>query len=208
MFNINYTAFNTMARRSDHTRKELEQLALEAGAQIIAEEGFANFSARKVARKIGYTIGTIYNVFESHDDFILHINATTLRDMASFIRSNVKQDSEGEEAVGQIANAYLCFTKENYNRWSALFEYRLPQGMAVPSWYMEEIRSLFDMVEHAVLPLCRGDRSKASRAAKTLWASIHGICQLGLTGRLDTVEAEATETLVDSLIKNYLKGLQ
>lgn len=42
------------------------------------EVGFAHFSAREVAKRIGYSIGTIYNVFGSYDAFILAINGRTL----------------------------------------------------------------------------------------------------------------------------------
>ena len=51
-----------MARRNDHTRDELKEMAISAGQSIIIHEGFNKFSARKVARNIGYTVGTIYNI--------------------------------------------------------------------------------------------------------------------------------------------------
>ena len=36
----------------------------------MAQAGFGGFSAREVARRIGYSVGTIYNVFDSLD----HLN--------------------------------------------------------------------------------------------------------------------------------------
>ena len=53
-----------MARRNDNSRDELKEMSIAAGQEIILAEGFASFSARKVAKNIGYTIGTIYNIFE------------------------------------------------------------------------------------------------------------------------------------------------
>src|SRR5207253_2291494 len=50
-----------MARRSDHTRAELEALILDEGHRLMAETGYARFSAREVAKRVGYSIGTIYN---------------------------------------------------------------------------------------------------------------------------------------------------
>ncbi|MDA0782500.1 MAG: TetR/AcrR family transcriptional regulator [Proteobacteria bacterium] len=116
-----------MARRSDYTREELVEMAIAAGQKIIAEQGFSGFSARKVAKAIGYTIGTIYNIFESHNNFILHINAVTLRDIAYFLEE--KAIGKNESAIKQLAEAYTQFAKNNYNRWSALFEHRLPEGI-------------------------------------------------------------------------------
>ena len=56
-----------MGRRSDHSREELRELILKAGETLMAEVGFADFSAREVAKRIGYSIGTIHNVFGSVD---------------------------------------------------------------------------------------------------------------------------------------------
>ena len=57
-----------MARRSDHSREELYELALEKAGEIAEKEGLRGLTARGVAREIGYTIGTLYNIFEDLDD--------------------------------------------------------------------------------------------------------------------------------------------
>ncbi|MEO0642572.1 MAG: helix-turn-helix domain-containing protein, partial [Pseudomonadota bacterium] len=58
-----------MGRRSDHTANELRQLLIECGHKLIAERGFAKFSGREAARRAGYTVGTLYNVFGSLDGY-------------------------------------------------------------------------------------------------------------------------------------------
>ena len=60
-----------MGRRSDHTREELRELILEEGHRQLSEVGFARFSAREVAKGVGYSIGTIYNVFGSYNALML-----------------------------------------------------------------------------------------------------------------------------------------
>jgi AcrR family transcriptional regulator len=194
-----------MARRSDHTREELKELAVSAGQKIIREEGFANFSARKVARNIGYTIGTIYNIFENHDDFILNINIVTLHDLGNFIESNTSET--GEKGIKQMADAYVEFAQKDYNRWSALFEHMMPKGDELPKWYDDEIRKIFLAVEQQFLDIIT-DKEEAKMAARTIWAGIHGICQLGLTGKLDIVDAKPINELTDSLIHNYLQSIK
>ena len=197
--------FNKMARRSDYTREELTNMAISAGQKILAKEGFAKFSARKVAREIGYTIGTIYNIFKSHDDFILHINAVTLNDIADFLEKKTK--GKNEVAIKQLAESYIEFAKNDYNRWSALFEHQLLKGDEPPKWYAKEIKRIFDIVEKHFEGIA-SNKKEAEIAAKTIWAGIHGICQLSLTGKLDTVGAKSMKELTDSLIDNYLRGLK
>ncbi len=67
-----------MGRRSDHSREELGALALDAARKIVEQEGLRGLTARRVARDIGYTIGTIYNHFENLDDLIMQLNGQTL----------------------------------------------------------------------------------------------------------------------------------
>ena len=62
-----------MGRRSDHGREELEALILDAGRQVLAEGGYARFSAREVAKRIGYSVGTIMHVFGNVDGLMVAI---------------------------------------------------------------------------------------------------------------------------------------
>lgn len=195
-----------MARRSDHSREEQKQMAIAAGQKIIIEEGFNNFSARKVAKEIGYTIGTIYNIFASHDDLILHINAVTLGDLGNCIKESHKPELESSAQIKQLANAYLEFAKTNQARWSALFEHNIAPDTALPEWYVLKIQDLFLAVAQVIKPMLNDDKD-SEQAAKALWASIHGICALGLSGKLDVVGAKSVQVLMDDLIDNYMKGL-
>jgi AcrR family transcriptional regulator len=55
----------------------LQELILAEGQRLLAEVGYARFSAREVAKRIGYSIGTIYNVFGSHDALLTALNSRT-----------------------------------------------------------------------------------------------------------------------------------
>ena len=76
-----------MGRRSDHSREELEALIVAEGHRLLAETGYARFSAREVAKRIGYSIGTIYNVFADLDRLMMAINGRTFVLWAAFLRS-------------------------------------------------------------------------------------------------------------------------
>lgn len=197
-----------MARRNDHTREELKRMATTAGHKIIAKEGFSKFSARKVSKEIGYTIGTLYNIFESHNELILYINATTLDTMRTFIIKRFDKSLCSANALKNLCASYVQFSQENYNTWSALFQFNLPQGAKLPEWYASKIAALFALVEVPLFPLSNNDHARTKRAAKVLWASIHGICQLGLTGKLHIVEHESIKTLTDFLIDNFIQGIK
>lgn len=202
-----------MARRSDHTRVEIKAMAVAAGRDLIRDAGYSGFSARKVATAIGYTVGTLYNVFENHDDIVLHINAVTLDDLLSFMEkrfggsggADVTQNDH--RALKALAACYIDYARENYNCWSALFEHNLAPDMPLPDWYGEKIGALFTLIEARLKPVIGPDEAELRQTARVLWASIHGICALTLTNKLTLVGVETPESLTSSLIENYIAGL-
>ena len=51
------------------------------GREIVEYKGFSGLSARKVVREIGYTVGTLYNVFDNFTELVCHTNSNTLDDL-------------------------------------------------------------------------------------------------------------------------------
>jgi AcrR family transcriptional regulator len=196
-----------MGRRNDHTRNEIKEMAIKAELELIEEGGFQNCSARKVAARIGYSAGTLYNVFEDYDDLVLHANAVTLDDLKDYVEKNLDRDLEGVEALKRVGVCYIEFAHENDFRWKALFDYRRPTDTELPQWYLSRLNSLFAIGEKLILPLVQGDFESAQRVTQVLWAGVHGICSLGLTQRLGQDGTELLKTMSDSLIENYLRGL-
>jgi AcrR family transcriptional regulator len=196
-----------MARRNDHTKEEIREMVIRAGSDLIKSSGFSGFSTRQIAKEIGYTVGTLYNVFESYDDIVLHINASTLDDMRKFIEEGLNSKLKNAKAVKQLAKLYIDFAHKNHNSWSALFEYNVPSELDLPEWYNQRIENLFSIVE-GLLSEFISKKSEALKHAKVIWASIHGICVLSLTQKLNVAGTESVEVLTDSLIENYLRGLE
>ncbi len=190
-----------MARRSDHSREELKDLAVRKGLEIIDKNGFSGFSARGIAKAMGYTVGTLYHVFGDLDQYMLHINAQILDDWHEELRRGLKRTKK--DPLRYLAQGYIDFARAHYDRWTMLFEFKMAKPTPLPDWYTEKMTRLFRLVENAILPHSDGDLRKARQDAKVLWAGIHGICVLSLSGKLDIVGAEKTEVLVNSLLDKY-----
>ena len=196
-----------MARRSDHTPEQLKTLMIKVGLKLIRKDGFRSFSARKVASEVGYTVGSVYHVFGSYDGLILHINVAILDYMYEEVKSAL-EGARRKEGLLALAEAYVDFAGAHYPAWLALFEYRLDETTELPDWYQERLQALFLLIEDQLLPYVGNDRKKARREAKVLWAGIHGIATLGLSGKLDVVGADSMHLLVKSFIGNYILGLR
>lgn len=170
-----------MARRSDHSRSELEALIIGEGHRQMAETGFARFSAREVAKRIGYSIGTIYNVFGSYDRLILAINTQTFRLWAEHLRARL--EASGEDRIRALVEGYFSFASENMNLWMAIYDHRLPPGTPMPEEFAARRAELTDIViTEVAAALPEAARAKAPGLARSLIATVHGHCLFALNG--------------------------
>ncbi len=195
-----------MGRRNDHTRKEIKEMAIKAGLEIIEEKGFSNLSTRKVASRIGYSVGTLYNVFENFDDLVFHINALTLKDLYYYVKEKLNSE-QGAEAIKKIGASYIDYSIESSNKWNALFEYTRPPESKVPKWYLAKVNKLLTLPQQYLIPMFGGDEETAKKVSKILWGGVHGICSLGRTHRLGGDGAGLLKAMAYSLIENYLMGI-
>ena len=67
-----------MVRRSIHSPEQLRELVIQSAREIIVKEGLSRLSAREIARKIGYSPGTLYNLFDNLNELLLQVQARTL----------------------------------------------------------------------------------------------------------------------------------
>lgn len=170
-----------MGRRSDHSRAELEELILSAGEAHLAEAGFAGFSAREVAKRVGYSVGTIYNLFGSYDRLILAINARTLRAWAGFLRERLAGGDE--DRLAALVGGYFDFAAENRNRWMALYDHRMGGEANLPDDFLAAFEALVALIR-AEVAAARAEASPEEVGALTgsLVAIAHGHCMFALNG--------------------------
>jgi AcrR family transcriptional regulator len=197
-----------MARRGEHSREEIRQMALDAAEAIVAREGYPGLSTRKVAAAIRYTVGTLYLVFENLDDLTLQINGRTLDALYDWLLA--RQEASGasgdtEQAILALANAYVAYAEAETPRWSMLFEY-VVQENEQPEWYQNKLGRVFGLVEAALRPLSADDL-ETQRIARVLWAGVHGICLLKIRQRMTLAGNQDAEAMTRMLVSNFLRGL-
>lgn len=190
-----------MARRKDHTREELTRLAVEAGRELVTTQGTAALTARNVAEAIGYTPGTLYNIFENIDALAAAINIESMRTFSRRLRSIVAQPGTTEDRIRRIAQAYLDFHREEPQLWSLLFAVPVDHHSEA---YHQAIHEIFDQVTEAMLPLSDSP-TLARQKAKVLWSTLHGICLLQQSGKLNVSENDSSEALVAIFLDQFLK---
>lgn len=183
-------------------------MAMNAARGIVRRDGLRGLTARNLAAAIGYSPGTLYNLFENLDELALHVNASTLDALYDAV-SKDSRTGNPEADLTRMLDRYLAFLEDNSALWAAIFEYRHAPQATLPDWYLERVQRLLRRVETVLAPLFTpSEERELQEAASVLWSSLHGICTLAQDGRLSRVSAQSVPQMAQSLIANYLVGLR
>ena len=196
-----------MARRSDHTREQLKEMALVAAEQLLSEKSASELSTRQIATKMGYTVGTLYQIFKNLPDLLLHVNARTLKKLYDDCQQLELVQLNPEQVILSYANVYLSFAHSHAGLWEVIFDNTIINDDELPDWYLGQVNSLFSLVE-SQLKIIRPEASELeiTKTSRVLWSSVHGICTLSINNNLFAQSACNSSELIDSLIYNFLSG--
>lgn len=181
-------------------------MALNAARDIVAQDGLRGLSTRRIAREIGYAPGTLYQLFDDLDDLIAQMNADTLEALLEACKG-VDNKAGPEAALQRLAARYVRFVGEHPKLWNAVFEHTLPDGKTLHERHISAVTRLLGLAETALEPLFSpGMENDLLHESRVLWASLHGITSLAVSGKL--AQAETPEDMARSLATNYIAGLR
>ena len=195
-----------MGRRNDHSREQLHDLALRSAAEIVESSGAAALTMREVARRIGYTVGALYHCFINLDDLTVQLNERTVIELRQALENVNRQSSDADQRLRLLAAGYLGYALLHTHRWRLVFEHRLPPGQPAPKSYRAHTAALFEMVaQNLPAKVCGRNRTQAPVIAATLWSSVHGICMLAVSGKLQVGTSASVQKLLDVLLDRFLE---
>jgi len=195
-----------MGRRNDHSRIEFRELALDAATSIVAAHGLSALSARKVAAKISYTVGSLYLAFRNLDDLVQQVNQRTFMLLLESVQDAVARSREPAQQVFALGDAYIDFASLENRLWSAIFEHRMASGCGDEGEFNAQADQISALM-HEALQLMAPARTpeQVGIAARSLFSGVHGVCAMYLINGSASDGATARR-LAHELITNYLDG--
>ncbi len=177
---------------------------IDAAQTMICTNGANSLTARSIAKQLGVSVGTVYNVHGSMDGLIEAVNARTLARLEREIAAIELQQGSVEDVLVEFAERYMTYVQNNLNLWSMMFEGQLSDSANVNQ---VRIDRLFGFLEKALEPVA-DDANTRAKSARVLWASVHGILQMAFTGRLQLLKIDDVKGIVRHAIKCHLAGLK
>lgn len=196
-----------MGRRSVHSPEELRQLILDASKSIVERNGIAGLSAREIARLIGYSPGTLYNIFENLDDVLLTLQLQLAERTVEHLKA-VPLSGDGTKDIAALTTAYVSFALDNRRLWNLLFAHSLPAGINPPPGLQDQFNSIVQTVKTALAPSAPHlSDEQLEISARTLWAGVYGITALAVTDKGRNMTTATVQLFANHLTSTFLKGL-
>lgn len=190
-----------MGRRSLHTLEQLKELFISTTLAIVEQDGVAGLSARTIARKVGYSPGTLYNVFENLDALIFHVEVRVLDDLGTRLL-DAQTGAEPRERLLRVAETYLAFAEERPLAWSLLFEHHVGSPIKVPTAYTERLELIVKVIEHAVRAQDVAMEAETAQAmSRLIFCALNGIAALATSAKLAKIGSSTARALMRDLVE-------
>ncbi|MCI5078423.1 TetR/AcrR family transcriptional regulator [Oricola sp.] len=192
----------------------VKRRAIEIAGRLIDEGGAEALQMRAIARELGVSVGSVYNIVGDIDALHRLVNVDLLDELGmagSETTERLRRDGVRDVRTRLIALAetYLDFVERNHVKWAALLAFnRSRPSVAMPESYMLRQEMLFDIIADVLAdtPL-RNDDTRRQTAARALWSAVHGIVTNNFVGRGDASLAVESRVQIDLLVTVFVRGL-
>ncbi len=181
---------------------------LDAARTLYFAHGADGVSARKIASAVGVSATTIYIYYRNIDDLLHHLRMEGFALLIQYL-----QDATGDSALERILDmgrAYFRFGSEHSNYYEVMFFHRfreLPKAEII----QREVYALTLLRDVVKSGIEQGEiRRDLDLMVLTngLWAEIHGVTSLAVSGRLWQTAAGQHERVLDAILEGMARWLR
>jgi AcrR family transcriptional regulator len=184
--------------------KDTRERIVEIARAMIVHEGAAGFSLREVARRAEVSPAAVYRHFASKDELAGAVTAIGFQKLCMYLLRATNERTP-RARLDTAGDAYMRFALENPEDYRAIFMTPARKKVAGPTG--EAFQLLMDRVRECMdaRVLRRGD---VRMLAVSIWAHVHGLVSLRLSGHLaeagsDADFARVYRQSVDRLVSAY-----
>jgi AcrR family transcriptional regulator len=189
-------------------QNQMKELLLKAGRQLVSEEGVEALSARKLALKANSSVGVIYNIFGTMDNYVTEQNILTLTDLFNLMNGVVLSTSPFNN-LNRYAEVLTAYIEANPNLWYLLYQRHLCTNAPVSSIAEARVIKKIDvLIGMQALRLIGNMEAKEKRlAVKVLEMSLFALSGYLLGNKLHKSSGINRNSLCQLLMNTYMAGL-
>lgn len=175
----------------------LRRRILDAARSQLIQHGYAHFSMRNIAARVGVSATSIYLYFDGKDTLVHGLIDEGMESLHETLLKSDDPAAAPAERLERLCRAYLEFGAANPEYYEIMFLLHPARMARYPAEKYRRARRNLELFASALAPLCTpGEDLRLT--SHTLWCLLHGAVSLRISGRMDShVEADrvAAETV-------------
>jgi AcrR family transcriptional regulator len=196
-------------RRRAEQRDGLRRRIHRAASDLLLEEGYAAFSLRRVAARIGYTATTIYRYYADKDDLVFSIVREGYEALVQTLRAADRESYDPFEQLRALGRAYVRFGVEHPVHYRIMFMQR-PEfwdhaPLAERGGRERALAALREVVDRCIATGDTRDRD-GEALSLALWSALHGVVAMALATPF--VDESAAGSVAETQLALLVDGLR
>lgn len=179
-------------QRKEREREDLRRRVIVAATELFQEEGYAAVSMRKIAKKVEYSVGTLYLYYRDKDELFLAVQEAAFRTAFTFIQQ-LPETGDPLARLRGMGENYVRFGISNPGLYRLMFMMERPMQALPESHGWESGINLHGLLTNLVQQCIDAGRIKSDdphRLSFALWSFVHGMTSLQIAHRLDIYNGE------------------
>jgi len=187
---------------------DLRERLLDSSRKLLIEQGYRNFSLRKVAREIGVSATSIYLHFDSKDHLIHTLMEESIDRLNSKLDEAVKQGSGPIEKLNILARVYVKFALGHSREYQIIHMVSSDEMSRYPKDKFRKARRGYELVTEVIkdgVDRRQLDEEYPRIASYIFWAQLHGVMSVVLSKRLDNRlnQQEFIEQAIEHIVHGF-----
>lgn len=210
--------------RTPEEIQEVKQRILDKALELINEDGYNNFSMRKLAGKLNMTATPIYGYYKNKDELYLSVLTQGFENLYQIMQSAYHAGDSPVDRLVNVCRAYIKFGVNNANFYNIMLVLDVPKfydyvGTATEHTAALELEAAIKVRDFAIRAITESGLLQtqppdtASMAVIELICSMHGfisivnnqIADYLIQPRIDQVDHHMIDQYVDIVISQFRK---
>lgn len=187
--------------RKERERDAVKDLILSAAREIFLSEGYENTSIRKIANKIEYSPGTIYNHFKDKNELLLALHDKAFECKIEALFHSVQDISDPLERLKATGRSYLRYGLDNPQDYELMFILSCTMdALAMKEEFWQDGAAAINMLKQNIAECMDAGYFRkdldTDQISLLLWSQVHGLVSLHNKERLNIYATDDQQALM------------
>ena len=199
--------------RKERERDAVKDLILSAAREIFLAEGYENTSIRKIATKIEYSPGIIYNHFKDKNDLLLALHDKAFECKIEALFLSVQNMPDPLERLKATGRGYIQYGIDNPQDYELMFILSCTmEALAVKEEFWQDGAMATNMLKQNIVECMDAGYFRKDinpdEISLILWSQVHGLVSLHNKERLNIYAMEDQKAFMFRSYDVFLSMIQ